>query len=88
MLAISYRRTLKQDIEFIKEVTEDSLRKHSKYSDCRYMYKQLMSEELFNILVSMGLDKSPNSIDFKLKDSDLLEAVKILELLEEEGDGK
>lgn len=77
------RRTLKQDIEFIKEVTQESLRKYSKYSDCRYMYKQLMSEELFNILVSMELDKSPNSVDFKLKDSDLLEAVKILKMIEE-----
>jgi len=83
MLNISGRRTLKQDIAFIKSVTEDSLRKYSKYSDCRYMYKQLVSNELYNILVCMGLDKSPNSIDFKLKDSDLLDALKILELMEE-----
>lgn len=82
MLKISGRRTLKQDIDFIKKVTEDSLRKQSRYSDCRYMYKQLMSKELYNILVSMGLDTDPGSIDFKLKDLHLLEAVKILQLLE------
>lgn len=77
------KRTLKQDIEFIKEATQESLRKHSKYSDCRYMYKQLMSKELYNILVSMGVDRYPNSVDFKLKDSELLDALKILELIEE-----
>lgn len=81
MLAISYRRTLKQDIEFIKEVTEDSLRKHSKYSDCRYMYKQLMSEELFNILVSMGY-KRDNGNFFQIPDGDMVRALDILRVME------
>lgn len=78
------RRTPEQDIIFIEGCIQDSLYARGRYLDCRYLYVDRVSEELSNILVSMGVQQSNMGVDFRADDHTYLKALDILKLMIEE----
>lgn len=76
------RRTPKQDIEYVSRIIEKTYEKAS----TRYFYRERMSSEFANILISIGVSENNPFEAFAADDETYLKAIEILKIVVDSND--